>query len=420
MPRVLEPVIEKKLRTKGCVVIEGPKWCGKSTTAARYANTIVDFGEKSVRTLYQTYSDMGDPNLFKGEKPLMFDEWQLIPELWDSVKIQVDKLGLRGQFILTGSATPPEDPNHPGTGRIAKLTMRPLSLWESGESTGEVSLSDLFSGAAKIQGTNAHTLDKLAYLICRGGWPEIMIDTEEDALDAAHDYVDTLLSKDITKLMGVKCDPQRAAAILKAYARGISQPTKLSTLKGDVAANDDTIDPRTLGSYITAFERLFVVEDVKSWSPSLRSKSAIRAANIRQFIDPSIAAAALGIAPSDLVKDLRTFGHMFESLAVRDLRVYAESMGAKVYQFHDESGLEVDIIIHFLTGPMSGKWGAIEIKLGSDDLINEGATSLVKLKNKIDEKNMNPPSFLMVVTGRQDAYTRPDGVVVVPLACLKN
>lgn len=423
LPRVLEPVIERKLKGKGCVVIEGPKWCGKSTTGKRYAKSVVELAEEKIFKLYQTYFDMGDPSLFMGEKPLMFDEWQAIPGIWDSVKNEVDRTGLRGQFILTGSATPPENPNrHPGTGRIAKLTMRPLSLWESGESTGEISLADLFSGSAKIMGSNKHTLNDLAYMTCRGGWPDIMADDQETALEAAHDYVATLISHDLNNQREFKkefkLDPQRAAAILKAYARGISQATKLATLKSDVDANDDTIDPRTLDTYITAFERLFVIEDVVAWSPMLRSKATIRSANTRQFVDPSIATAALGIAPNDLVADLNTFGFMFESLATRDLRVYAESMGGKVYQYHDSTGLEVDIIVHFLTGPMSGKWGAIEVKLGRDDLIEEGAKNLLTLKDKVSEKS--PPSFLMVVTGTKNAYTRPDGVIVVPLACLKN
>jgi len=421
LPRVLEPIILDKLRAKGCVVIEGPKWCGKSTTGRRYAKTIVELGITKVNELYRTYSDMGDPSLFKGEKPLMYDEWQNIPELWDSVRTEIDRTGLRGQFILTGSATPPENENrHPGTGRIAKLVMRPMSLWESNESTGEVSLTELFYGKTVISGTNKYTLDRLAYLVCRGGWPEIMIDDEQTALQAAFDYVSTLITEDITRLKGLKCDPQRAAAILKAYARSISQAAKLTTIKGDVEANDDTIDPRTLESYITAFERMFVIQDVEAWSPSLRSKSTVRSANTRQFVDPSIATAALGITPNDLVSDLKTFGFMFESLATRDLRVYAESLGGKVYQYHDNTGLEADLIIHFLIGPMSGKWGAIEVKLGGDKYIEEGAKHLLTLRERVNTEKMKAPTFLMVVTGTQHAYRRPDDVYVVPLACLKN
>jgi len=417
LSRLIEPIIEEKLKAKGCVVIEGPKWCGKSTTGKKFAKTIVELQKTAVYNLYRTFADMGDPNLFHGEKPLMFDEWQKIPELWDSVRAEIDDTGKRGLFILTGSTKPTEDiKRHSGTGRIVKLVMRTMSLWESNDSTGEVSLSKLLKGNHNISGKNKHTLNDIAYLICRGGWPEIMIDEKQRALSAAFDYVKTLIGEDITQVDDIKRNPQRAASILKAYARNISTAAKLSTIKSDVEANDDTIDPRTLDSYITAFEKLFVIQDIEAWSPRLRSKTTIRTANTRQFTDPSIATAILGITPNDLITDLNTFGLMFESMVTRDLGVYAECLGGKVYQYHDADGLEADAIIHF----MNGTWGAVEIKLGGDKLIEEGAKSLIALRKKVNTTKMKEPSFLMVVTATQHAYKRPDGVLVVPIGCLKN
>jgi len=417
IPRLLEATIEEKLDAKGCIVIEGLKWSGKSTTAKRFAKTVVELQKKKVLNEYRIFLDMDDENLFAGERPIMFDEWQRLTELWDYIRAEIDETGERGQFILTGSAKPIEDKErHSGVGRVAKIKMRTMSLWESGDSIGSVSLAELFEGVSKVSGKNEHTLNRLAFLVCRGGWPDVMNDKEKIALQASFDYLDILLNEDITKVDNIVRDPKRAKAILKAYARNISTPARLSTVHRDVEPNDAVMDPKTLDSYITAFEKLFVIEDVEAWSPSLRSRTAIRTTNIRQLADPSLATAILEISPNDLISDLNTFGLIFETMVIRDLRVYAEWSGGKVFQYHDADGLEADAIIHL----NNGKWGAAEIKLGGDDRIEEAAKNLLKLKEKVNTDKMKEPAFLMIVTGTQTAYKRPDGVLVVPIGCLKN
>jgi len=416
-PRLLETKIKEKMAVRGCIVIEGPKWCGKSTTSRRFAKTVVELQDPSVYEEYKMFAEMGNRNLFAGERPIMFDEWQKITELWDYVRVEIDRNGGRGQFILTGSSKPVEDKNrHSGVGRIVKMTMRTMSLWESEDSIGSVSLDRLFKGDNEISGKNDHDLDRLAFLICRGGWPEIILDDDEIALQASVDYIDELLDGDITKVDEIKRNPVRARAILKAYARNISTPARMLTIQGDVEANDAVLDPRTMDSYITAFEKLFVIEDVEAWSPSLRSKTAIRTTNTRQFTDPSIATAVLGITPKDLMKDPKTFGLMFEAMVIRDLRVYAECIGGKVFRYHDADGLEADAVIHL----NNGKWGAVEVKLGGAERIDGAAKNLLKLREKVNSDKMNEPAFLMIVTGTQFAYRRPDGVLVVPIGCLKN
>jgi predicted AAA+ superfamily ATPase len=360
---------------------------------------------------------VGDENMLSDEKPILFDEWQKIPDLWDYIRAYIDQGGIRGEFILTGSTKPIRDKKrHSGTGGFVKIVMRTMSLWESGDSTGEVSLADLFDGNKKISGTNNHNLNRLAFLICRGGWPEVMFDGEKTALRASRKYLDILFNEDLTEVDDIRRNPERARAILKAYARNISTPAKLTTIQSDIEANDAVLDPKTMDSYINAFEKLFVIEDIKAWSPGLRSKTTIRTADIRQFADPSLAAAVLNMTPNDLINDIKTFGLMFEAMAVRDLRVYAESLDGTVFQYHDAKGLEVDMIIHL----DNGNWGAIEVKLGGSDNIEEAAKNLLKLKERVNTDKMREPAFLMVLTGMQYAYRRPDGVLVVPIGCLKN
>jgi predicted AAA+ superfamily ATPase len=318
---------------------------------------------------------------------------------------------------MTGSAKPAEgERRHSGTGRIAKIRMRTMSLWESGDSTGDVSLAKLFDGAGMIGGKNGHDLNRLAFLLCRGGWPDIMFDKDKTALQASFDYVRGLTDEDITDVDGIRRNPARTNAILRAYARNISTPARMSVIRKDVAANDASLDPKTLDSYVNAFRKLFVIEDIETWSPSLRSKTAIRTTNIRQFADPSIATAALRVSPNDLINDLKTFGPIFETMVVRDLRVYAEGLDGKVYQYHDADGLEADAVIHL----NDGRWGAAEIKLGGDGHIKEAAENLLALKAKVNTEKMGDPAFLMVVTGTQYAYTRSDGVCVVPVGCLRD
>jgi predicted AAA+ superfamily ATPase len=418
LPRLIEQTIADKLEAKGCVAIEGPKWCGKSTTAKLFAKTIIEFQRESVFKQYKALSALDEKSLLRGEKPLMFDEWQKIPSLWDAIRYDIDETRKRGQYILTGSCRPIEDPDrHSGNGRIVKIVMRTMSLWESKDSTGEVSLAELFNKKLdNIYGKNNINLDKLAFLVCRGGWPDIIFDRETLALSASFDYVESLITEDIKKVDDIKRDPERARSILRSYARLISSPATLTKVQGDVEANDMTIDKRTVDSYISAFEKLYVIEDVPCWSPKLRSQTAIRTTNIRQFVDPSVAVAISGTTPNDLIADLNTFGLVFESLCIRDLRIYAQTLGGRVYQYHDADGLEVDAIVHI----SDGKWGAIEIKLGSPEGIEEGAKHLLTFREKIDSNEQSKPAFLAVVTGTQLAYRRPDGVFVVPIGCLKN
>lgn len=414
--RLIDSTIAESLQVAGCVVVEGPKWCGKSTSSRRFAKTIVELQWPTTFRQYKLYADTGDAALLAGETPLMFDEWQTIPDLWDYVRAEVDRRSAKGHFILTGSAKPTEDKNrHSGTGRMKRVVMRPMSMWESKDSSGEISLQDLFVGAkTSVSGRSKHNLADIAYIVCRGGWPEAV--TEENpelALKLAVNYVDSLVTSDIVSVDNIKRNPTRARAVLRAYARNISQSVRLGTLLGDIEMKDAVSDPRTFDSYINALKKLYVIEDVEAWSPRLRSKAAIRTTDTRQFVDPSIAAAVLGASPSDLLNDLNTFGFLFESLCIRDLRIYTQMMGGTVSNYRDSSGLEADAVIHL----NNGTWGGIEVKLGGDDAIEEGATKLLKLVEKVDTSKA--PAFLMVITATGYACRRSDGVYVVPIGCLK-
>ena len=416
LPRLIEDKLEKQLKAAGCVVIEGPKWCGKSTTAKRFSNTVVELQRKKVFDQYQTYLATEEENVLKGERPILFDEWQKLPELWDHIRWDIDTNGGRGQYIMTGSARPAEDRDrHSGTGRFAKIVMRPMSLYESLESTGEVSLGNMFSGIEKISGNSNVSFNRIAYLVCRGGWPESVGDDDETALLIAENYFRSLTDTDITEVDEIRRNPERARKILRSYARHISSFASSKTIMDDVSAVNGTLDDKTLASYLNALRKLFVIEDLSAWSPKLRSKTVIRTADKRQFVDPSIAAAALGASPADLINDINTFGLLFECLCIRDLRVYAEKIGGNVNQYHDSSGMEADAVIHL----RNGDWGAVEIKLGGN-MIDEAAKNLLKFRDRIDTGYMREPKFLMVLTGLNYAYRRPDGVYVVPIGCLKD
>ncbi|MBN2652513.1 MAG: ATP-binding protein [Spirochaetales bacterium] len=410
--------MNETMQSAGCVVIEGPKWCGKSTEGMRIAKTTIELAKPNIFRQYKLFSDSGDPNLLKGEKPIMFDEWQKIPDLWDYIRSDIDHSGNRGEYILTGSTKPKEDENrHSGTGRIKKIIMRPMSLWESKESTGEVSLEDLFNNIETITGKNSHTFDDVAFFLCRGGWPQAVLEkNRKRAVKAPVDYVASLVEEELSEVDEKRRNPARARAILRAYSRNISTPARLSTIQADIEANDAVLDPRTLDSYLNAFEKLYVIEEIEAWSPKLRSKTTIRTTNSRQTVDPSIAAAAIHATPNDLINDLNTFGLLFESLCIRDLRIYAQRLEGTVFNYRDSNGLEADAIIHL----NNGKWAAIEIKLGSNDSIDLAAKNLIKLRAKVDTQRMGEPSFLMIITATQYAYKREDGVLVVPIACLKN
>ena len=417
LERLIDTAISEALQEAGCVVVEGPKWCGKSTSSRRLAKTVIELQWPATLKKYKMYADTGDAALLSGETPLMFDEWQTVPDLWDYVRAEVDKLGGRGHFILTGSAKPVEDKNrHSGIGRMKRVVMRPMSLWESGESDGAVSLKELFNGNAKVAGTSKHNLSDITYIVCRGGWPEaVTAESRSLSLKLAVNYVDSLVTSDIVSIDDIRRNPARARAILRTYARNISQSARLGTLLGDMDAKDAVSDTRTFESYINALKKLYVIEDVEAWSPKLRSKASIRTTDTRQFVDPSIAAAVLGASPSDLANDLETFGLLFESMCVRDLRIYTERLGGTVYNYRDSLGLEADAVIHL----NNGKWGAVEVKLGGDEGINLAARNLIRLRDKIDESEKSP-TFLMVITATGFAHRRPDGVIVVPVGCLKD
>ena len=416
IPRLIESTIKDQMRAAGCVVIEGAKWCGKSTTAERFAKTVVKLRNPLVFKKYETLASTDGIKLLEGEKPMLFDEWQKILSLWDFIRDDIDTNGGRGQYLLTGSAKPSEDGNrHTGTGRFAKVRMRPMSLWESGDSSGQISLSRLFGPDHGISGDSDLNFDKIAKLICRGGWPESVGEDEKVALLIARNYYRSLTDSDITDVDGIKRNPERTRRIMRAYARNISSLASDKTIMDDVLSNDSALDVKTFGSYTNALRKLFAIEDVPAWSPKLRSKTTMRSSDKRQFADPSIAAAALGAEPGDITDDINTMGFLFESLCTRDLRIYADKLNGAVYYYRDKNGLEADAIVHL----NNGDWGAVEIKLGGNE-IDEAAKNLIKLKNKIDTDDMREPRFLMILTGLSYAYRREDGVYVIPIGCLRD
>ena len=418
--RIADELLKRKLKGKGAVLIQGPKWCGKTTTAEQIASSILYMANPEEKEQNLTLADLNPSLLLKGDVPRLLDEWQMAPKLWDAVRFEIDHRGQEGQFILTGSSVPAnmDDISHTGTGRFAWLTMRPMSLYESGESTGTVSLLELFNHIVQLNGVNKLALDDIAYLCCRGGWPRSIFMDKDIALDQAYDYYDAIVNFDISRVDNVSRNPERAKNLMRSYARNIGSQASNETLRNDMINNDVfSLDTDTVYSYLNALKKIFVIEEAPAWNPNLRSKTAIRTSETRYFIDPSIAAASLGIGPNDLINDLNTFGLIFEALCIRDLRVYAESINGSVYHYKDATDLECDAVIHL----RNGSYGLIEIKLGGDKLINEGAENLKKVRDKIDVKKMNNPSFLMVLTATgQYAYEREDGIYVVPIGCLKN
>ena len=417
--RIADDNLKRKLEGKGAVLIEGPKWCGKTTTAEQLAASVLYMDDPERKQQNITMSEINPKRLLQGETPRLIDEWQLAPKLWDAIRFEVDHRGELGQFVLTGSAVPPDtkEITHSGTGRFTWLTMRPMSIYESGDSSGDVSLKDLFDGVP-VDGCSNLSFERLAFLVCRGGWPQAVDMRDEIALDQATDYLDAVIHSDINRVDNVQKNAEQVRRFMRSYARNQGSQTPNTVLAQDVAANDGAkIGDDTIGQYTSALRKIFVIEDMPAWNPNLRSKTAIRSSDTRYFVDPSIAVAALGIGPNDLINDLNTFGFLFETLCVRDLRVYADALNGSVYHYLDKDGQECDAVIHL----RNGKYGLIEIKLGGDKLINEGVKSLKAMEAKIDTGRMNNPSFLMVLTGTGDyAYRRPDGVYVVPIGALKN
>ena len=418
--RIADKILEKKLKGKGAVLIEGAKWCGKTTTAEQIAKSILYMARPEDKEQNLTLADINPSLLLAGEVPRLIDEWQLAPKLWDAVRFEVDHRGEEGQFILTGSSVPAsmENVSHTGTGRFSWLTMRPMSLFESGESNGEVSLNNLFNNPQRISATNNLTLNDIAFLCCRGGWPRSVFMDNDIALEQAYDYYDAVVNSDISRVDGINRTPERVKNLMRSYARNIGTQASYETIKEDMIKNDtNSLDSDTVYSYINALKKIFVVEESPAWNPNLRSKIATRTSETRYFVDPSIGVAALGIGPDDLINDLRTFGLVFEAMCIRDLRVYADANNGKVYHYRDSSGLECDAVIHL----RNGSYGLIEIKLGGDKLIQEGAENLLKLRSKIDTEKMNNPAFMMILTATGNyAYKREDGIFVVPIGCLKD
>ena len=418
--RIVDDMLKDKLESKGAVVIEGPKWCGKTTTAMQVAGSILRMDEPSKRETNIQMSEIDPGRLLKGKTPRLIDEWQIAPKLWDAARYEVDTRGEEGQFILTGSAVPIEsrEITHSGTGRFTWLMMRPMSLFESGDSTGEVSLNQLFENPNVIDGMNNLSIEKLAFLICRGGWPHAVGMKEKPALLQAEDYYEAVIKSDINRADGVSKNPERVKRLMRSFARNQGTQISNTMLRDDIISNDtESLNEDTIASYINALKNIFVVEDMPAWNPNLRSKTSIRSSDTRYYVDPSIAVAALGIGPKDLTNDLNTMGLLFETLCVRDLRVYAESIGGNVLHYRDKSGLECDTVIHL----KNGRYGLAEIKLGGQKFIEDAAENLKSLSNKIDTSKMPAPSFLMIVIGIGEfAYKREDGIFIVPIGCLKN
>ncbi len=420
LERIGDELLKRKLRSSAAVLIEGPKWCGKTSMGAQLAKSIVYIQNPDKRAMYRKIADTQPSLLLEGETPHMLDEWQTIPVLWDAVRFAADQRQEMNQFILTGSATPIDgDENgemeHTGTGRIARLRMRPMSLWESKESRGQVSLQALFDGTQEMGlYENPLTLKDLAFVMCRGGWPGALGLEEEDALEVAINLVDELINTDVNRVDGTEKNPDRVRAVLRSYARNISTMASASTIMADVKANDISITDKTLTNYLTALRRLFVVEDAKAWQPSLRSKTGIRTSDKRHFVDTSIATAVLELNPKSILDDFNLFGFLFEDFCLRDMRVYTEPLRGTVFHYHDNSELESDLIIRL----HDGRWAAVEVKTGSKE-IEDAADNLITLSRTVDTSKIGEPAFLMVLTAGQYAYRRDDGVYVVPIGCLK-
>lgn len=416
--RIADAMLSIKLEERGAVLIRGPKWCGKTTTAAQQAASILYLDEPKSKKQNLGMASIDPEKLLAGEKPRLIDEWQLAPVLWDAVRFQVDRKG-RGQFILTGSAVPADDSEiiHSGAGRFAWLDMRPMSLFESEDSSGSVSLRELFKAPDGLDGKSDLGLDELSYLICRGGWPKVQGMHDDLMLDSLRDYLDEVVSSDISRTDGIKRDPRKVLSLMRSYARHQGTQTSESMIAADMAGSGESAQTATVTGYLRALEKIFVVEEMSAWRPFLRSKTPIRLSDVRYFVDPAIAAASLVARPRDLVNDLETMGALFKTLCVRDLRVYADAFGGKIFHYRDKNDLECDAVVHL----PNGQYGLTEIKLGGDALIEEGAGTLKKLASKIDTSKMPAPAFLMVLTGVGPyAYRRKDGVYVVPVGCLKD
>ncbi len=416
LPRICDAELKEALEVMGFVLIEGAKWCGKTSTAAHIAGSTLYMQDPDRARSYQDMADTKPSLLLQGGVPRLIDEWQMAPVLWDAVRFEVDRRGEPGQFILTGSAVPADNVTaHTGTGRYARIRMRTMSLYESRESNGSVSLAGLFAGKHDIEGISSMSIEQIAFAICRGGFPASIGIADKAALRMSVDYVEAVINHDVSELDEVEKNPTRVRLLLRSIARNIATMASLETIRADVEGNETTFAEKTLATYYNALRRIFVVEDMPAWSPSLRSKTAIRTSPKRLFVDPAIATAVMRANPEAILQDFEYFGFLFEALCARDVRIYAQRNDGEVFHYRDKNNLEADMIVQL----RDGRWGAIEVKLGQKQ-IEEAADNLLKLRGKIDTDKMREPSFLMVLTGGEFAYQRKDGVLVVPVGCLKN
>ena len=418
-PRIVDSALKRKLRGKGAVLIEGPKWCGKTTTAEQVSKSTLSVDDPSTVNTNKILSEIDPERLLTGDHPRLLDEWQVAPKLWDAVRHHVDRHKGQGQFILTGSSVPADisETIHSGTGRFGWLVMRPMSLYESGDSTGDVSLASLFE-SQPISGCSDLDLDRLTFLICRGGWPE-SVDMDDDvALDQAFDYIDAVIRNVMSRVDNIRRDPQKVRMLLRSYARNQGTQISQASISADISSNDtEGVSEETVSEYLQALRKLYVIEDMKAWNPNLRSKTAIRTSDTRYFVDPSLAAASLRIGPQDLINNLNITGFFFEALAVRDLRVYAESLDGDVYHYKDNLDNECDVVIHL----RDGRYALLEVKLGGERLIDEGVRTLKDVLRRIDTDKMGKPAFMAIITGTERyAYRRDDGIIILPLGALKN
>lgn len=425
LKRIVDKQLKEKLEYVGAVCIVGPKWCGKTTTAKKQAKSVINLQDPDKRNSYLEIAEIKPSLLLEGEKPRLIDEWQMIPLVWDAVRTSVDKIGHFGQYILTGSTSVNKKTiMHSGTGRISKIKMYPMSLYESNESNGKISLTELFNNKdLNIDGIYSKcTLTDLIYACCRGGWPS-SLQSQKYALKIAKSYFDNICDEDCITVDGVKRSPTKMRNFLRSYARNISSLASDTTIINDLSANDSTFDKKTMSSYMSALEKLFVIDEIEAWCPNIRSKASIRSSNKRQFVDPSIAVSALNLTPELLLQDLHTFGLIFENLCIRDLKIYSQALGGNVSYYRDKTGLESDCVLHL----DDGRFALIEIKLGNKQ-IEDGSKHLLELKSLIEKYNANEkniiklkePDLLMILTGENMAYTNKDGVKVVPIACLKD
>lgn len=428
-PRILDEVLRMNLEAFGAILIEGPKWCGKTTTAEQSAKSAIYMQDEDNGANYLRLAEDTPSALLRGESPHLIDEWQMAPNIWDAVRNEVDKRGVPGQFILTGSVSVDKSMiKHSGAGRIRTLQMRTMSLWESGDSTGEVSLESLFNDYKNVEGRSNHDIFDIARIVTRGGWPASIGKNEKIAHSLIAGYCETIVDTEINSIDGRERDKRKMIQILRSLSRNTAMAVPDTTILKDITpdrtydelTSDDlgslkAMDIKTVRSYLEALNRIHVTEDLDAWCPKLRSKTTIRTGSTRHMSDPAIAAYFLNASAEDLVYDMETFGLLFESLVIRDLRVYAQSLEGEVFHYRDANGREADAIVHL----WNGKWGAVEVKL-NPAREDEGAESLLKLVRDIDTDTMKPPSFLAVITGRGMAHTRKDGVHVIPIGCLKN